>query len=649
MGTSASRTLADQLRGWPDERVAALLAERPDLAAPAPGDSAQLAARASTRASVLRAIDRLDRTELVVLEAIASVGPVRPEALGALVAVSDPGPTIERLVGLLLIWDDGRGLRTVTTVVELIGIAAGPEPAQIPALLDELDPASRAMLDHLDATDSDGTLEAVPDRPTRESARTPVEHLLARGLLVVIDARRVRIPWSVRLALRCGRSTRTPADEIPDLALSDVDAGVVDRIAAGAAAEFSHRAEVLLEAWGAAPPAALRAGGLGVRDLRTATSLLQCDQSLTALVIEVAAAADLIAIGSTDEVATAWLPTDRFDSWLASSAADRATTLAEGWRRMPRRASTVGTRDSTGPVNALSEGADAGWLPALRAEVLTELATIPSGHALAAGTGTASLIDRLRWRRPRRAHAPEGELATVLSEAATLGVIARGALSSFGRALATDGDAAAALESALPAPVDHLLIQADLTAVAPGPLASTLARQVALLADVESRGGATVYRFTATSVRRAFDSGWSAAEVHDFLASVSRTPIPQSLTYLVDDVSRRFGVVRAGAAEAFLRSDDEVALTSLMHHAEAEALGLRRIAPTVVVSETPLGQLLPKLREIGMAPVIEAADGTVRVAAPLHHRARTPRAARGAERVRGVARVAAVVAAIRAG
>ena len=36
-----------------------------------------------------------------------------------------------------------------------------------------------------------------------------------------------------------------------------------------------------------------------------------------------------------------------------------------------------------------------------------------------------------------------------------------------------------------------------------------------LLADVESRGGATVYRFTPSSVRRALDAGWSAAEVHD--------------------------------------------------------------------------------------------------------------------------------------
>ena len=74
--------------------------------------------------------------------------------------------------------------------------------------------------------------------------------------------------------------------------------------------------------------------------------------------------------------------------------------------------------------------------------------------------------------------------------------------------------------------------------------------------------------------------------------------MPQSLTYLVDDVSRRFGTLRAGHAESFLRSDDETALAELLHAPGADALRLRRIAPTVVISDVPLGTLLPRIREL---------------------------------------------------
>jgi hypothetical protein len=133
---------------------------------------------------------------------------------------------------------------------------------------------------------------------------------------------------------------------------------------------------------------------------------------------------------------------------------------------------------------------------------------------------------------------------------------------------------------------------------------------------------------------------------------VSRTPVPQPLSYLVDDTARTFGTVRVGHAEAFLRADDEAALTELLHHPRAESLGLRRLAPTVLISTTPIDLLLPRLRELGAAPVVEAPDGTVRVTRPDLLRARTPREHRrtpGAAAARSTAVVSSVVTAIRAG
>jgi hypothetical protein len=139
--------------------------------------------------------------------------------------------------------------------------------------------------------------------------------------------------------------------------------------------------------------------------------------------------------------------------------------------------------------------------------------------------------------------------------------------------------------------------------------------------------------------------------VHALLEAVSRTPVPQPLTYLVDDAARTFGTVRVGRAEAFLRADDEMALTEVLHHPRAASLGLRRIAPTVLVSTTPLDVLLPRLRELGVSPLVEGADGSVHVARPDRLRARPSRRgpARRTDQVRVEARYAQVVSAIRTG
>jgi len=242
-------------------------------------------------------------------------------------------------------------------------------------------------------------------------------------------------------------------------------------------------------------------------------------------------------------------------------------------------------------------------------------------------------------------------VVAALDESAHVGLTGLGGLASYARALLAGDDPAPLLTALLPAEVDQVMVQADLTAVAPGPLVRERARDLHLLADVESRGGATVYRFTAQSVRRAFDAGWAAHEVHAFLAAVSRTPVPQPLTYLVDDAARTFGTVRVGHAEAFLRADDEAALTEVLHHPRAGSLGLRRIAPTVLISTTPLDVLIPRLRDLGVSPLVESIDGTVHVSRPDRQRAR-PRAARRTPDVAEAkveARLAQVVTAIRAG
>jgi hypothetical protein len=87
--------------------------------------------------------------------------------------------------------------------------------------------------------------------------------------------------------------------------------------------------------------------------------------------------------------------------------------------------------------------------------------------------------------------------------------------------------------------------------------------------------------------------------------------VPQGLTYLIDDVARRHGRLRGGAAASFLRCDDPVLLAEVAAHPAAARLELRRIAPTVLVSPVPLGDVLEELRGAGFAPAAEDAHGQV--------------------------------------
>lgn len=549
----AARSTAEHLRAWTGEQLQTLFLARPDLAVPAPRDSAQLAARAGTKSSLARALDDLDAAELAVVNAVANGTATTTELADRLgLDESATARIVAKLQAIAVIWPSPQGLQ-----------------------------------------------------PTGE----------------------------LRLAL--GNAPELPTDlDAPEWATTKVDPDRLERSGAAAALEWVRRTELVLEHWSHQPPLALRTSGLSVRDLKATETLIHGTPEQAALVVEIAATARLIALSPAEG---AWMPTDGYDRWLTGRPAEQWLFLARAWLRSPRLTHLVGkrpgpaaaAREPNKPANALAPDLASPLQPAARGATLRALAGLPEDLAPAPGTGRASLMARLRWLRPRRLGRADALVIAALEESAELGITVADRLTEWGRALlAGDTESAVALLARrLPAPVEQVLFQADQTAIAPGPLTPQIARDLHLVADLESRGGAAVYRFGATSLRRAFDSGWSAAEVHAFLDRIAATAVPQPLRYLVDDVARSFGVIRVGYAEAFIRSDDEAALTRLTSAREAAKWGLRRLAPTVVISTTPVDTLLPRLRELGLAPVVEAPDGTIRVARAQPHRARISQAA----------------------
>ena len=393
----------------------------------------------------------------------------------------------------------------------------------------------------------------------------------------------------------------------------------VDQAAAAAALSALRCVEDLLSRWAAAPPPVLRSGGLGIRELRKAAASVEVDLAAAALFTEVARAAGLLAASSWTD--GDWLPSRAFDTWLDSPHADRWSTLVRAWLATSRVPGLVGTRDEGGRLrNALGSGLDRMDAPRVRTRVLRELATAAPGTSVS----TSAILRRLTWLWPRRPATPQAMLAqTALQEAALLGLTGLGGLAAYGRAAASGrlAEAAAALASTLPQPVGHVVLQADLTAVAPGPLTADLARELSLAADVESTGGATVYRFSAGSVRRALDAGRTGDGLLGLLRERSLTPVPQPLRYLIEDVARGHGRIRAGTASAYVRCDDPAVAAEIAADRRVAGLRLSALAPTVLVSPARCGEVLAVLRRLGYAPAAESADGTLEITATASRRA----------------------------
>jgi hypothetical protein len=131
-----------------------------------------------------------------------------------------------------------------------------------------------------------------------------------------------------------------------------------------------------------------------------------------------------------------------------------------------------------------------------------------------------------------------------------------------------------------------------------------------------------VYRISEQSIRHALDVGKTRDGLHTFFAKHSKTPVPQGLSYLIDDVARRHGQLRIGMASSFVRCEDPALLAQAV--AAAEDLQLRALAPTVAVSPAPIAEMLSTLRAAGFAPAAEDSTGAIVDVRPRRARVPTP-------------------------
>jgi len=404
-------------------------------------------------------------------------------------------------------------------------------------------PASAPWRDCFDAAEAllepssiDRALTTLPRPLLRALAAadvTPVDadargSLDARALLRDDDRPLAAVRDRLRAALAAdpGAIAPEPPSREPDPAGEGAAAAAAERAASSVRALTDLLARI-----GEQPLAVTGGGAVTAVDRR---ALIEAG-----IVADGAELEDLIALASPPGLLTlvrrAWQLTDIGETWLSQATAERWAVVARGWRE---------------GLPAALRTAAGGYLPP---------AEWPGAVPLDPRWPDAVDMQRsraLRW----------GLIAAAGSEPAWAAPLRRG-----------DDPDAAALAAMLPAEIDKIYLQADLTAIAPGPLRSPLDLRLRTMALRESRAEASTYRFTSDTLAAAVAAGEDAASIRAFLGDMSLTGIPQPLDYLIEQAEARHGLVHVGVDPAgrtrVTSTDPQLLRTIAVDHA-LRAVGL---------------------------------------------------------------------------
>jgi hypothetical protein len=562
-----------------------------------------LAARASAAPSIARVLDGLTTWEIQVLETLAVLP--EPISMEALLEISGSNALtpVEKFRTLALIYVDEEHIRILTSVRDSLG----PEPAGLGPVgfgtkerwlkkVDTAPPAAQAMLDKLTWGPPRGTVS-----DTKKPSST-ISWLMENQLLVPIDGHTVALPREVGIYLRGNKVHKERFDTPPEFTGKPMERADVDSAAIGAVLEIVHHIEELLHFWAGEPAAALRSGGIGVREIKRASDELDLEERYLVFIAELAYISGFVALHNDEE----FLPTPAFDLWCNKTLEERWVEITNNWLSTSRVAGLVG-KSERGYIAPLGPEIDRSTIAHIKRLTLQLYAEIsPSAVDIAA------LAERVKWERPRRAFGNHHDYVHwIAREAQWLGISGRNALTSFGAALLI-GDENLGMQKLLPKEIDYILIQGDNTAIAPGPLQLELAREMSLIANIESKGGATVYRLTEHSIRRALDNGRSSDDIKKFLGKISKTPIPQPLEYMIADVGKRYGKLRVGISfSSYIRCEDESLLAQILADKKLAHLQFRQLSKGVLMTEGDTHEAIDALVDSGYFPALEDRDGAL--------------------------------------
>jgi len=335
------RSFTDYLRSVDDAALLELFTHRADLISPVPSDMASLAVRACSAPSLARAIDGLNQWQFQVLEACAVIN--EPFSEKQIVAITEKAAVdvLPELIARGLLYPSDDGMRLPNSVREVLGNEiAGLGPATMAKLnlkkLDEAPDSAKKVLERLIWGPPRGSVGDI------KNPGPGVTWLLEENFMVPLDQRTVILPREVGIYLRGGKVHKEREVTPPEIKGSKRDDRNVQLAAIANVATVLRWADEILEYWAQEPADALRAGGLGVRDLKIIATHMGIDENCAAFIAELVYLAGLVTIDADDKI----LPTNNFDIWLTQKPSVRWQAIAAPWLITSRVSGLVGRAES---------------------------------------------------------------------------------------------------------------------------------------------------------------------------------------------------------------------------------------------------------------------------------------------------------------
>ena len=315
---------------------------------------------------------------------------------------------------------------------------------------------------------------------------------------------------------------------------------------------------------------------MGLPDVKRLSSHLGKSKEYVKAILEIAKVSGVIAISEKR-----FHPTDLADNWIASDPKSRWQILANAWLAI------LGASGSK--------------------ELALQLAQNPA----------KSLTELVGSSFPLVTASPQSRIGRIAELADAIGLSVNGFAASWLASLLTGKVAAAAkaLENRLPTQQERIIVQADLSIIAPGPLASTIEIELRKFTDTENIGLATGYRISPLSISCGLEEGLTEKQIRALLEKLSGTILPQPVDYLISESASRFGRLKISANKtgSVLISTDDLLATQILMDSKLKSLGLRKSEGALVSALEPEA-LYHALRENGYLAV--RVDGSGRVIAP---------------------------------